>query len=103
MVDIPRVVKGDVITAKRLNEYGEGINDLNRKAVDPPKDTDQPPDPEVPKEQAEGPRSYVETSRTISQVQVFDQGEVNYALIDRIESITLANSEGETLTLIFTN
>ena len=103
MADIPPIDKGQVITARRLNDYGSGINELNRKAFSPPRQITDQVDPEVPIEEAAGPQNFIETGRITSEVQVFDQDDTNYALIDRIESITFTNSDGVTLTLQFAN
>ncbi len=100
---ISRIKKGDAITDKRLNQYGDGVNDLNRKAVDAPRQADNPSDPEIPLEESQTPQTYIESSRVTSQVQVFDQNDENYATVDRIDSITFTNSDGETLTLQFSN
>lgn len=105
-VDIIR--KGDLITARQLNEYGDGINTINKKSVASPSQQDSQANLDVQIEAAEeeaeiNTSNFVESSRTTIQVQIFDQNETNYALIDRIETITFVNGAGETLTLEFAN
>lgn len=98
---IPPIERGEVITARRLNQYGEGLNELNNISFGPPRDVTDPPADGVPAEDAIAANTFVEQSRTTTEVQIFDNEGVNYALIDRIDSITFANSEGETLILQF--
>jgi len=99
---IPPINKGQAITAERLNDYGEGINQLNALVYDLPRSTD-----DVGETQAEGdtqdPSTYVETSRVTSLVQVFDDEGTNYAEVDRIDTVTLVNGDGEELKLQFNN
>jgi hypothetical protein len=106
---IERWKKGNPLTAKRLNESVDSINKLKSLAIDGPKQEADAAPPDVQQAAAEDETTpvasnvYTETSRTVSSVQIFDQNDTNYALIDRIESITLQNSEGDTLILQFNN
>jgi len=99
---IAPIQKGQIITARRLNELGDNVNDLGEETVQPPRQNDDPG--EV---QAEGdlldPEVYVESSRTTSLVTVFDDEGVNYAEVSRIETITLVNGDGKELKLQFDN
>lgn len=102
MKRIAPIQKGDIITARRLNEYGDGVNTLLQKGVDPPKQAADAPEPGVPKEDALDLNTFVETSRTVDLVTVFDDEGTNYAEIERIVTISFANADGETLKLQFT-
>ena len=99
---IAPIRSGQAIKATRLNKYGENINRINDFAVDPPKGVD-----DAGEAQAEGDTvpttAFVEVSRTTSEVQVFDDVGENYALIDRIDKVILANADGDTLEFHFTN
>jgi hypothetical protein len=95
--------KGDPLTALRLNEFTDNINKANDLLFEPPRQADEPSDAEVPADEQETSNDYIESSRIVSQVQVFDQNEVNYALIDRIDKIVFTNGDGDTLTLTFNN
>ena len=107
---VEKVKKGEVITARYLNKVGGKVNDLE-KSISPPKQKNPPTSSEVQNQTAEDdtaeetapPSTFVETGRTISTVQVFDQDDTNYAEVDRIETITFVNGNGETLSLQFTN
>lgn len=108
MVDIPKINKGEPITAERLNQYGDGLNELNKVIAENPKQLDDKVDGDVQKEAVEeegevaGANEYTETSRSTSTVLIYDDTFTNYAEIERIESITFTNSVGETLKLTFT-
>ena len=99
---IPPINKGQTITAERLNDYGEGINKLNDLVFNLPRAIDDPGEAQAEGE-TEDPSVYVESSRTTSLVQVFDDEGTNYAEVDRIETITLVNGDGEELKLQFNN
>jgi hypothetical protein len=110
MAQINNINKGEIITAERLNKYGDGVNQLNRNIFLRPNSLEDEIAPEVQAETLEDETAepvttdnFIETSRTISQVQIFDQNDTNYALIDRIESITFTNAAGSTITLTFNN
>ncbi len=95
---VEKIKPGDGITAKFLNKLGDGVNSHD-EGVNPPQSVQEG----VP-EAADEPVpvfEYIEQSRTVVQVQIFDQNDENYALIDRIETVTLQNSEGEMLRLRF--
>ncbi len=107
---IQEFAKGDLITARRLNEYSSSINTINKDMALGPRTVEDDVPPEAQKEAAEDPdtvtltaNNYIESSRETSQVQVFDQNETNYALVDRIDSITFSNDVGDTITLTFDN
>jgi len=108
MPEIPKIKKGGIITAKRLNDYGDGINELNKFNIQNPRQLDDRVDGLVQQQASEdeanvaGVNDYTETSRSTSTVLVYDTSFTNYAEIQRIESITFANSLGETLKLTFT-
>jgi hypothetical protein len=105
---IDKIKKGNEITAKYLNTLGDSINDL-QAAFQGPKQLNEPPpaavqnQTETDDDEPASPNTYVETNRTTTTVQIFDQNDENYAEIERIETISFANSEGETLTLRFNN
>jgi hypothetical protein len=98
---IRRIKKGDPITARFLNDLRDGVEE-NRKSVKPPRQRNAPPPADVPVE-AEDPETFIETTRTTSEVQVFDDEDTNYALIDRFETVSFENGLGETLKLKFKN
>jgi hypothetical protein len=108
MPDIPRISKGEPITAKRLNDYGDGVNELKRESIGKAKQIDDPVDTDVQRNageeeaEVEAADEFIETSRTTSLVQVFDQDDVNYAEVERIESIIFTNTDGKVLKLTFT-
>lgn len=83
---------GERVTARMLNEMTEAING-NTAAIAAPRD----------RSESSSEIEYNETERETSEVQVFDQNEENYATIERIDSITLQNDAGDTLTLNFEN
>ncbi len=102
---IPKIRKGTVITARYLNDgFGE-VNQLVKHSVTPPKQTDRPVDPEVQNEEpsSEPSTTYTETTRTVTTVQVFDQNLENYAEIDRMESASFKNGDGDVIRLVFNN
>lgn len=97
---------GDPITARFLNNHSLHIYSLEERAVLlPPQQRNKPAAPEVQNEDAEAvaPTTFVETSRTVSTVQVFDQNQTNYAEVERVETINFTNAAGETLSLKFNN
>ena len=107
---IEKVRNGEVITARYLNKIGSRVND-REKAIAAPRQKNPPTSPEVQNQAAEDdtagevtpPTTFVETGRTISTVQVFDQDDTNYAEVQRIETINFVNGNGETLSLQFAN
>ncbi len=106
---IARIRKGQQIKAEYLNQIGSKVNDLV-KAIQPPRQKDKPVDPLVSNASLdsgdtipEPDYSFVEQTRAVSTIQVFDQNSDNYAEIDRIESMTFQNGRGETLRLVFNN
>ena len=101
----PRINRGEVIKARFLNDLASGVDEANEKAIKPPSQLNAPPDPEVQNEDADSTpaETYVETGRTTSLVQVFDQNDENYAEITRVETISFTNGLGETLSLQFNN
>ena len=110
MAAIERIRRGEPITAKRLNEYGDSINEIKREIFSGPQQNDEdtaPPEVQAEASEEEGETvsssNYIESSRLVSQIQVFDQDDVNYATIDRIEKITFTNGDGESITLTFNN
>jgi len=106
---IGRIQRGQVIKASFLNDMAENIDDLTREFASRPKQVLEASPAEAQNEAAidgdavADPAAYVEQSRTISTVQVFDQNDENYAEVDRIETVTLQNAHGETLVLQFNN
>ena len=109
LTPVEKVKKGEIITAKYLNKVGTAVNTLTR-AVSPPKQKNQPVAAPVQNQSAEEaaeeavpPSDYVESSRTTSTVLVYDDAEQNYAEVSRIDSVSFANSNGDTLVLRFNN
>jgi hypothetical protein len=106
---IGRIKKGEVIKASFLNDMAQGIDTLNETFVDRPRQVLDSDPAEVQNEAAEegieeaDPNRYIETGRTSSTVQVFDQNDENYAEVSRIELVTFENALGETITLEFNN
>ena len=101
---LARIDKGKVIRAQFLNDMAEGIDTLNAESVAPPKQVNEPPPPSNdPAISVVELGVFIEQSRTVSEVQIFDQNDENFALIDRIETVTFKNGLGETLTLAFNN
>jgi len=106
---IGRIQKGGVIRATFLNDMAEGIDDLNREFASRPKQVIQAAPPEAQNQSAQDddevtdPATYIESGRTSSTVQVFDQNEENYAEVDRIETVSFQNALGDTITLQFNN
>lgn len=101
---IKRINRGEVITAKYLNEIGDSVNRL-LGPVNPPSQVNKPPAGDVQNEQPEAvsPDDYVEQSRSVESVQVFDQNETNYALIDRIRTVSFVNGKDKSIKLVFNN
>jgi len=107
---VEKVKKGEVITARYLNKIGRRVNDLEA-SVSSPKQKNPPASSAVQNQAAEddtaeevtAPTTFVETDRTISTVQVFDDEDTNYAEVERIETINFVNGNGETLSLQFAN
>jgi len=101
---LPKIKKGDAITARYLNRVSGQVDELI-EAVNPPRQRNAPRAPALQNEEPgeEPPTSYIETSRETSTVQIFDQAAENYAEIERIESITLTNGNGDKLRLVFNN
>lgn len=100
-----RQKRGKVIRATFLNDIAEDVDDLNDEYLRRPTDNENPLPPAVQDADADAPTAsnYVESSRSTSTVQVFDQNDENYAEVQRIEQITFINSEGDVLTLTFIN
>lgn len=100
-----RIRRGEIITARMLNNHAKNLDFLKQQIVNPPRERDAPPPPDVQNEDpATGsPNTYTETVRQTSEVQIFDQNEENYALIDRIDQATFQNPDGDTITLVFNN
>ncbi len=92
--------KGEIIKATFLNNVVKDVNALTGRAVQLPKQINEP-NPESADSIA--PSDFVEASRGVEGVQIFDQNETNYALIDRMTRIQFENSNGEKLVLIFNN
>ena len=97
---LSQIRKGEVIEAKFLNNVVNDVNDLTALAVKLPKQVNEP-NPE--NADAVAPADFVETSRAVEEVQIFDQNATNYALIDRMTRVEFANSAGDTLVLVFNN
>ena len=100
-----RIRKGQIITARFLNNMADNIDELISDGVTPPKQLNGPASPEQQNEDAETdpPGAFIETERSTTEVQVFDQEETNYALIDRFEQVQFRRDDGETLILVFKN
>ena len=83
----------------------ENLDTLIELGVKPPRQQNQPAAPAQQNEDAGTvpPDAFVETDRSTSEVQVFDDEETNYALIDRFEQVNFARADGETLILVFKN
>ena len=83
----------------------ENLDTLIELGVKPPRQQNQPAAPAQQNEDAgtDPPDAFVETDRSTSEVQVFDDEETNYALIDRFEQVSFARADGETLILVFKN
>lgn len=98
------IKRKEKIRAEFLNELVDGVNSLD-EAIKPPTQTDEPPNKEITDEDSDfvPDNAFTEIGRTTTTVQVFDQNEENYADIERIETITFQNADGETLQLIFNN
>ena len=97
---LDRIRKNDIIKADFLNSMASGVDFLTAKAVALPKQINEP-NPNA--SDAIAPADFVESSRAVEEVQIFDQNQTNYALIDRMTRVEFGNSEGETLVLIFNN
>ena len=106
---LPRIQKGKIIRASFLNDMAQGVDDLREEFISSPRQVEAPAPAEVQNESAEdaaevvSPTTYIETSRSTSTVQVYDQNDTNYAEVSRIETVTLTNSLGESLVLKFNN
>ena len=96
---LDRIRKKELIKASFLNSLADGVDHLTAKAVALPKQRNNP-NPEDP---VTAPTDFVESSRTVEEVQIFDQNQTNYALIDRMTRVDFTNKEGETLVLVFNN
>lgn len=100
----PRIKKGEIIKARFLNDMAEGIDNLQR-AIKPPTQINKPTAGDVQNEdpETEPPSTFIESGRTTTTVQVFDQNETNYAEVERIETVTFTNNNGESIKLKFDN
>ena len=99
-----RWAPGDAITARRLNDMMD--------ATRPPPPVLSPPT-SISTSSGETPApgigsgpvatAWTETSRTTSVVRVFNPADSDqYVDVDRIDTVTLADAAGNTMTLIFT-
>lgn len=106
-----RIKVGDPIKAEFLNESVDNINELVDLLVQPPMQIDPADDPDLQNAKkddefsgdGDSPDVFVEQTRTIDEVIVFDQNDENFATIDRIVTIELLNGLGETLKLRINN
>lgn len=100
-----RINKGEVITAKFLNNMAENVRILADEGIKPPHQLNQPADGDQQNqdEDAEPVEAFIESRRDTSSVTVYDQNEENYATIQRIDRVEFTNGLGETLILVFTN
>lgn len=100
-----KIRQGQIITADYLNQMATGINSLLDRPVIPPVQRNKPPPPELQNvdSEAESLSAYIESSRSTSTVQVFDQNEENYAEVERIDSVSLLNGYGQEIRLVFKN
>lgn len=101
----PRIKRGEGIKATFLNKHSQGIDDLTDQAVQPPEQLKStiPVDVQNEDPDADDLDTYIEQARTISEVQVFDQNDENYATIERITTITFLNGRGKPLKLRINN
>lgn len=99
------IKRGEKITADFLNESVDQVNELTDLLVKPPEQITPANDPELQIEdpEADDIDTYIEQSRTVTEVQVDDQNEENYATIDRITTIELLNGNGESLKMRINN
>ena len=87
--------RGEVITSEFLEDTALRVN-RNEAALAGPRDVSDEDD-------TNNGLTYTEVSRSTSTETVYDQNEENYAEIERIDSVTFENADGERITLVFNN